>query len=188
MNMILSNLLTSYRMVSHLSSVYLLSFCLTGLYDGSMPNLCSIISLGIMCIFDICHAKISRFFWRKVMSVSSYLESRHVLTWNFFFGSLRLAGTSLSATSFFKPADWSVGCWFDAEAPYAPFLADDGRGESIVNGLAAADLNDELLSCVFAILAACSWVAFLPNHPTCIKEAESPLMSPIGGWTCNSKI
>jgi hypothetical protein len=116
-------------MVSHLPGVYLLSFCLTGLYDGSMPNLCSITSLGIPDISDICHVKASRFSQRKVMSASSYLGSRHVLTWNFFSGSLRSAGTSLSATSFFfRSADWSAGCWIDAEVPYAPFLADGGQG------------------------------------------------------------
>jgi hypothetical protein len=47
MNPASSNLLTFCQMVSCLPSVYLLSFCLIGLYDGSMPNLCSIISLGI---------------------------------------------------------------------------------------------------------------------------------------------
>jgi hypothetical protein len=88
-------------MVSHISDVYLISFCLTGLYDGSMPKLCSITPLGIPDIFDICHAKTSRFFWRKVMNVSSYLGSRHVLTQNFFSRSLKLVGTSLSTASFF---------------------------------------------------------------------------------------
>jgi hypothetical protein len=34
-------------MVSRLSGVYLLSFCLIGLNAESMPNLCSITSLGI---------------------------------------------------------------------------------------------------------------------------------------------
>jgi hypothetical protein len=62
------------------------------------------------------------------MSMSFYLGSRHVLTRNFFSGSLRSVGTSLCEASF-KSADWSVGCWFDAEAPYASFLADDDRGE-----------------------------------------------------------
>jgi hypothetical protein len=47
MNHALSNLLISYQMVSCLFGVYLLSFYLTGLYNGSMPGLCSITSLGI---------------------------------------------------------------------------------------------------------------------------------------------
>jgi hypothetical protein len=34
-------------MVSRLSGVDILHFCLTGLYDESIPNLCSITSLGI---------------------------------------------------------------------------------------------------------------------------------------------
>jgi hypothetical protein len=61
----------------------------------------------------------------------------------------------------------------DAEVPYAPFLADRGWGEVIIGGLGADDLNDVLPSCVFTILAALSWVAFSPNHPTCINVAFS---------------
>jgi hypothetical protein len=71
------------------------------LYDESMPNLCSINFLGIPDIYDICHAKTSRFSCRKVMSASSYLGSRLVLTQNFFSGSLRLVGTSLFVVSLF---------------------------------------------------------------------------------------
>jgi hypothetical protein len=41
-------------MVLSLSEVYLLSFCLIGLYDGSIPNLCSITSLRILSMSDIC--------------------------------------------------------------------------------------------------------------------------------------
>jgi hypothetical protein len=91
------------------------------------------------------------------MIVSSYLQSRPVLTQNFFSRLLRSAGTSLSAASFcFRFTDWSTGYWFDTEALYKPFLPDGGRGESIVDGLDAGDLNDVLLPCVFAILAAYS--------------------------------
>jgi hypothetical protein len=86
-------------MVSHLSGVYPLSFCLISLYDGSMSNLCSITSVGISGIYDVCHTKASRFSWRKVMSMSSYLASRHVLTQSFLFGLLGLTGTSLSSAS-----------------------------------------------------------------------------------------
>jgi hypothetical protein len=46
-------------------------------------------------------------------------------------------------------------------------------GESIVNGLDASDLNDVLLPCIFAILAACSWAAFLPNHLACVNVVFS---------------
>jgi hypothetical protein len=42
--------------------------------------------------------KTSRFAWRKVMSVSSYLASRFVLMRSFLFGS---AGTSLFVAPFF---------------------------------------------------------------------------------------
>jgi hypothetical protein len=49
-----------------------------------------------------------------------------------------------------------VDYWFDAEVSYAPFLANDDRGELIVNGLGAGNLNNVLPLCVFAILAACS--------------------------------
>jgi hypothetical protein len=44
-------------MVSCLSGMYLLSFCLIGLNAGPISNLCSITS----------HVKTSIFFWRKVM-------------------------------------------------------------------------------------------------------------------------
>jgi hypothetical protein len=84
MNSTSSSLLTSCWMVSCLSGVYLLSFYLIGLYDGSMSNLCSITSLGIPDISDIYHAMISRFSWRKVMSASSYLASRPMLIRSFF--------------------------------------------------------------------------------------------------------
>jgi hypothetical protein len=162
-------------MVSRLSGVYLLSFCLIDLYDGLMPNLCSITSLGIPGISDICHAKTSRFSWRKVMRASSYLASRHVLTWSLLFRLLGLAGTgpSLSSASFFTSTGWSVGCWLDVEAPYAPILADGGRGEPIIDGLGVGDLNDVLLSCVFTILAAWSWATFSPNHPACVNVVFS---------------
>jgi hypothetical protein len=52
-------------MASRLSGVYLLFFWLIGLNAGSISNLCSITSLGIPGIFDICHAKTSRFFSEK---------------------------------------------------------------------------------------------------------------------------
>jgi hypothetical protein len=98
-------------MVSHLSGVYLLSFCLTGLYDGSMPNLCSITSIGILGISDICHAKTLRLSQRKVTSVSSYLALRPMLIRTFLSGFLESTGTSLSSTpfSYRPPADrWAA--------------------------------------------------------------------------------
>jgi hypothetical protein len=105
-----SNLLTSYQMVSRLCDVYLLSFCLTGLYDESISNLCSITSLGILGISNICHIKISRFSQRKVISMSSYLESRHVLTRNFFSGSLTSARTLQLPSSSDPSTDrWATG-------------------------------------------------------------------------------
>jgi hypothetical protein len=88
-------------MVSRLSGVYLLSFYLIGLYDGSMLNLCSITSPGIPSIYDIYPVKTSRFSQRKVMSVSYYLASRPVLIQSFLPGMLGSIGTSLSSTSFF---------------------------------------------------------------------------------------
>jgi hypothetical protein len=154
MNPASSNILTSCRMVLRLSGVYLLSFCLISLYDGSMPNLFSIIPLGISGISDICHVKASRFSQRKVMSVSSYLASRPILIQSFLSGLLGSTGTSLSSVSFFLSACYLVGCWLDVEAPYAPFLVDGGRGEPMTCGLGTDDLNEVLLSCVFATLAA----------------------------------
>jgi hypothetical protein len=52
MNPTSSSLLTSNRMVSFLSGVYLLYFCLIGLNAESILNLCSIISLGILGLPD----------------------------------------------------------------------------------------------------------------------------------------
>jgi hypothetical protein len=97
MNPASSNLLTSYRMVSRLSAVYLLSFCLINLYDGLMSNLCSITSLGIPSISDIFHAKTSRLSQRKVMSVNSYLGSRLSLIRSFLSGLIRSTTTPLSS-------------------------------------------------------------------------------------------
>jgi hypothetical protein len=62
-------------MATHFFDVYLLSFYLIGLNNGSIPNLCSITSLGIPSISDIFHVTTSRFSQRKVMRVSSYLGS-----------------------------------------------------------------------------------------------------------------
>jgi hypothetical protein len=47
------SLLISYRMASHMSGVYLLSFCFISLNNVSIPNLCSITSLGIPDISNI---------------------------------------------------------------------------------------------------------------------------------------
>jgi hypothetical protein len=139
-----------------------------------MPNLCSITSLGISGISDICHLKRSRFSWRKVMSASSYLASSSMLIRSFLSGLLGSTGTFLSSASFFFMfIDSSTGCWLDAEAPYAPFLANGGRGEPIADGLGAGNMNDVLPPCIFAILVAYSWATFLLNHPTCINVAFS---------------
>jgi hypothetical protein len=152
-----NNLLTSCWMVSRLSGMYLLSFCLIVLYDGLKPNLCSITSLGISGISDICHTKTSRFSQRKAMSMTSYLASTRVLIRSFLSGLLGSTKTSLSSASFFFPStDLSVGCWMDAEVPYAPFLADRGRGEAIISGLGTGDFNDVLPPCIFPILVAYS--------------------------------
>jgi hypothetical protein len=112
MNSTLNSLLTSCQMVLRISGVYLLSFCLISLYDESMPNLCSITSLGIPSISNICHAKTSRFFWSKVMSVSSYLASRHVLNQSFLSGLLgRLGLLSHQPPSSLRPLTdrWAAG-------------------------------------------------------------------------------
>jgi hypothetical protein len=138
MNPASSNLLTSYRMISRLSSAYLLSVCLISLCVRSMPNLSSITSLRISVISDICHVKTSRFFQRKVMSMSSYLTSRPVLIRSFLPGLLGSSGASLSSVSFFfTSTGWSAGCWLDVEVSYVPFLAHEGWWEPIISGLGA---------------------------------------------------
>jgi hypothetical protein len=138
MNLTSSNLLTSSQMVSHLSGVYRLTFCLIDLNAGSMPNLCSISSLGIPNISDICHAKTSRFSQRKVMSVSSYLVLRFSSMHSFLSGSLGLARTSLSL---FLSSTWRLaGGRFYPEVTCMPFFAEGGRGVSLVGGLATGDL------------------------------------------------
>jgi hypothetical protein len=88
-------------MVSRLSGVYLLSFYLIGLNAGSMPNLCSITSLGISDISDICHEKTSRFSQRKLTSMSSYLASSSVLRRSFLLVSSGSTTTSLYVAPFF---------------------------------------------------------------------------------------
>jgi hypothetical protein len=52
-------------MVSCLYGVYLLSFCLISLNDRSIPNLCSITSLGTPGISDIFHVKNIEIFLEK---------------------------------------------------------------------------------------------------------------------------
>jgi hypothetical protein len=115
MNLASSNLLTSTRMVSCLSSVYILSFCLIGLNVGSMSNSCSITSLGIPGISDICYVKTSRFSLRKVMIASSYLTSSSVLRRSFFLMSSGSTTTSLSMppSSCRPPSDrrWADLTW-----------------------------------------------------------------------------
>jgi hypothetical protein len=121
-----------------------------------MSNLCSITSLGIIGISDICHVKTSKFSHRKVMSVNSYLASRSALIQSFLSGLLGSTGTSLSSGSFFffPSIDWSAGCLLDVEMPYVPFLADGGQGEVIVGDLGTGDLNDMLSSCIFTTFVA----------------------------------
>jgi hypothetical protein len=97
MNTTSSNLLTSCWMASHLSGVYLLSFCLIGLYDRSTPNFCSITSLEISGISDIFHAKTLKLSRRKVISVNSYLGSRLSLIRSFLSGFLGSTSTCLSS-------------------------------------------------------------------------------------------
>jgi hypothetical protein len=83
-----------------LSGVYLLSIYLISLYAGSMPNMCSITSIGILGISDIYHAKTLRLSQRKVTSADSYLVSRFTLTWTLLSRSLVSDRTSLSVASF----------------------------------------------------------------------------------------
>jgi hypothetical protein len=53
------------------------------------------------------------------------------------------------------------------------FLADNSRVESIVDVLGTGDLIDVPPPCFFAILAAYSWVAFLPKWLSCVNVAFS---------------
>jgi hypothetical protein len=129
---------------------------------------------GIPGIYNICQANTFRFSRRKVISASSYSTSSSVLIRSFLFKLLGSTRTSLSSAPFFFPSvGWSVGCWLDVEAPYAPYLANGGWGEAFVGGLGVNDLNDVLPPCVFAIFAACSWAAFSPNRPPCVNVAFS---------------
>jgi hypothetical protein len=106
MNPTSSNLLTSCRMDLRLSRVYLLSFYLICLNDGSIPNLCSTTSLGILDISIIFHAKTSRFSQRKLMSVSSYLGLSFGSILSFFSGSAGLARISLLSPSSVVPSSF----------------------------------------------------------------------------------
>jgi hypothetical protein len=156
-----SNLLTSCRMVSRLYGVYHLSLYLISLYDGSVSNLCSITSLWIPDISDICYAKTSRFSQRKVMSTSSYLANRPVLMRRFLSGSLGSADTSLSAAPFFlSSTNRSTGGWFDLEATCVPFLTEGGHGVPVVCGFSTGDLNKVPPLHIFATFATCYWASF----------------------------
>jgi hypothetical protein len=169
-----SNLLTSCRMVSRLSGVYLLSFCLIGLYDGSMPNLCSITPLGILDISKICHVKTSKFSQRKMMSVSSYLNSRHVLIRSFLSGLLGSTRTFFchQPLSSSNPLTDRQAAGLTLRRHMRPSWVTN-RGESIIDVLGIDDLINVLPLCVFAILAACSWAAFLSNYRACVNVSFS---------------
>jgi hypothetical protein len=99
MNPASSNLLTSCQMTSCLSAVYLLSFCLISLNDGSILNLCSITSLEIPGISDIFYVKHLDFFRKKVTSMNSYLRSRFELIRSFLSGLLGSVRISLSSST-----------------------------------------------------------------------------------------
>jgi hypothetical protein len=130
-----------------LSRVHLLSLCLISLIDGSIPNLCSITTLGILSISNIFHAKTSRFSQRKVTNVRSYLGSSFELILNFLSESLGSAGISLLSTSstvpfFFLSTFRSVGSWVEAKATMTLFYAVvsmDTRGVLLVSGLDTDD-------------------------------------------------
>jgi hypothetical protein len=72
---------------------------LIGSNVGSIPNLCSITSLGIPGISDIFHVKISIFPQRKVMNVSSYLGLSFVLILSLLSRSLGSARISILFSS-----------------------------------------------------------------------------------------
>jgi hypothetical protein len=174
MNPTASNFLTSCRMVSCLYGMYRLSFYFIGLYDGSMPKLCSITSLEIPGISDICHRKTSWFSQRKVMSVSSYLASRPVLMQSFLSGLLGSVGTSLFTSPFFlSSTNWSAGGWFDPKATCVLFLTEGGHGVPVVCGFSTGDLNKVPPPHVFATFATCHCATFSPNHSACVNVAFS---------------
>jgi hypothetical protein len=169
MNPASSNLLSSCLMVSCLSDVYLLSFCLIGLNDGSILNLSSITSLGILGISDIYHAKTSRLSRRKVMIVNSYLGSRLSLIWSFLSGLLGSTATPLSSVlvvSFSLLSTFrSAGDGFDLYAICVPFDAGGSRGELPMGGLDPDALLGVPPPSILAALATCSCVALSPKRP-----------------------
>jgi hypothetical protein len=132
-------------MASHLTRVYLLSFYLIDLNDGSIPNLCSITSLGIPNISDIFHAKALRLSQRKVMSVSSYLGSSFELILNFLSESLGSTRTSLLSYSstipvFLLSTFLLVSGLVEAEPMWMPFctvIPADAHGVMLVGVLDA---------------------------------------------------
>jgi hypothetical protein len=139
-------------MASHLSGVYLLSFCLIGLNDGSIPNLCLITSLGILGISDIFHAKTSRLSQRKVTSLSSYLGLGCEPILSFLSRSSGLARTSLlfssSVIHFFLSFTFgSMGDWAEVEVVltiFCPGVATSVHGVLLSKGLTAAVLRGAL--------------------------------------------
>jgi hypothetical protein len=125
--------------------VYLLSFYLIDLNDGSIPNLCSITSLGIPDISDIFHAKTLRLSQRKVMSVSSYLGLSFELILNFLSESLGSTRTSLLSYSstipvFLLSTFLLVSGLVEAEPMWMPFctvIPADAHGVMLVGVLDA---------------------------------------------------
>jgi hypothetical protein len=68
----------SFSMAWRFSSLKHLIACLTGLELGIICRACSASSLGAPVMLDGCHAKMSRFSQRNLMSVLSYLGDRFV--------------------------------------------------------------------------------------------------------------
>jgi hypothetical protein len=147
-------------MVSCLSGVYHLSFCLIGLYDGSISNLCSITSLGIPGIFDIFQEKTSTLPQRKVTSMNSYLGWRLSLIQSFLSGLLGSTKTSLSSIPMVSfsllSAFQSVGDGVGSDAILVTFDAGGAHKVLPIGGLDTDGLIGVVPPLVLAALAACS--------------------------------
>jgi hypothetical protein len=166
--------LTSCLMVSRLSGVYLLSFCLIGLNDRSILNLCSITSLGIPGISDIFHAKTIRMSRIKVKSTNSYLGLRLSLIWSFLSGLLGSTTTSLSSVPrvpfSLLSAFQSTGNGIETDVILVPFAVGGTRGELPMGGL---DPDALLGVSPPSNLVACNYAALSSKRLTCDNEAFS---------------
>jgi hypothetical protein len=138
-----------------------------------MPNLCSITSLGIPSISDICHSKTSKFLPEKsgehkfLFGVELRVETKLLV------GVVGVHLNVLGCPPCLIICRLISGWLVRRRAHECALLFCRWSGVPLVGGLGATVLTGVLPPCVLAILAANSYASFSSNHPTCVSAAFS---------------